>query len=132
MTATSSRAARGSGFWSSTRTKRMIPIAFVTYSLAYLDRSNYSIGSAGGMADDLNMSSGMDALVAASFFLGYFFFQIPGTIYAERRSAAASSRTRPSPGACSPPSKACCTARPCWWPSASCSAWSRARSCRPW
>lgn len=87
MTATSSRAARGSGFWSSTRTRHMIPIAFVTYSLAYLDRSNYSIGSAGGMAEDLNMSSGMDALVAASFFLGYFFFQIPGTIYAERRSA---------------------------------------------
>ncbi|OEU89493.1 hypothetical protein DB35_20275 [Streptomyces abyssalis] len=64
----------------------MIPIAFVTYSLAYLDRSNYAIASAGGMAEELNLSAGTDSLIAASFFLGYFFFQIPGTIYAEQRS----------------------------------------------
>ncbi|MFC4496955.1 MFS transporter [Streptomyces ovatisporus] len=63
-----------------------MPIAFVTYSLAYLDRSNYAIASAGGMAEELNLSAGTDSLIAASFFLGYFFFQIPGTIYAEQRS----------------------------------------------
>jgi sugar phosphate permease len=39
------------------------------------------------MAQDLHMSSGTNALAAASFFLGYFLFQIPGTVYAERRSA---------------------------------------------
>lgn len=75
------------GFWSSSRARRLMPVAFVTYSLAYLDKSNYSIGSAGGMAHDLGLSSGMDSLIAASFFLGYFLFQIPGTIYAERHSA---------------------------------------------
>ncbi|WP_070014382.1 MFS transporter [Streptomyces nanshensis] len=74
------------GFWSSSRARYLMPIAFVTYSLAYLDKSNYAIASAGGMAGELGLSAGMDSLIAASFFLGYFFFQIPGTIYAEQRS----------------------------------------------
>jgi sugar phosphate permease len=76
-----------SGFWRSARARHLMPVAFVTYSLAYLDKSNYAIASAGGMADDLHLSAGADSLIAASFFLGYFFFQIPGTIYAEQRSA---------------------------------------------
>lgn len=80
-------ASGGGGFWSSSRARYLIPVAFVTYSLAYLDKSNYAIASAGGMADDLHLSAGLDSLIAASFFLGYFFFQIPGTIYAEQRSA---------------------------------------------
>ncbi|MET8022010.1 MFS transporter [Streptomyces decoyicus] len=75
------------GFWSSSRARHMMPIAFVTYSLAYLDKSNYAIASAGGMAEELGLSAGLDSLIAASFFLGYFLFQIPGTIYAEQRSA---------------------------------------------
>ncbi|NLU68994.1 MFS transporter [Streptomyces sp. HNM0574] len=77
----------GGGFWSSARARHLMPVAFVTYSLAYLDKSNYSIASAGGMAEELNLSAGLDSLIAASFFLGYFLFQIPGTIYAEQRSA---------------------------------------------
>ena len=68
------------------RWARLIPIVFVTYSLAYLDRSNFSVGVAGGMADDLHITSGISALIGAAFFLGYFAFQIPGAVYAERRS----------------------------------------------
>lgn len=75
------------GFWSQARARYLMPVAFITYSLAYLDKSNYAIASAGGMADELHLSAGLDSLIAASFFLGYFFFQIPGTIYAEQRSA---------------------------------------------
>ncbi|MFD8808715.1 MFS transporter [Streptomyces sp. NPDC059597] len=75
------------GFWRSARARYLMPVAFVTYSLAYLDKSNYAIASAGGMADELRLSAGTDSLIAASFFLGYFLFQIPGTIYAEQRSA---------------------------------------------
>lgn len=86
MAAASPARTGGGGLWSSTRARYLMPIAFVTYSLAYLDRSNYAIASAGGMADELNLSAGTDSLIAASFFLGYFFFQIPGTIYAEQRS----------------------------------------------
>lgn len=65
---------------------RLLPIVFVTYSLAYLDRSNYSVGVAGGMKEDLAITGGVAALLGALFFLGYFLFQIPGAIYAERRS----------------------------------------------
>ncbi|GLY64865.1 MFS transporter [Amycolatopsis taiwanensis] len=65
---------------------RLLPVAFVTYSLAYLDRSNFSIGVAGGMKHDLALSGAMSSLIGASFFLGYTAFQIPGTLYAERRS----------------------------------------------
>ncbi|MEU3713419.1 MFS transporter [Streptomyces catenulae] len=73
--------------WASSRARHLMPVAFLTYSLAYLDKSNYSLASAGGMADELHLSAGLDSLIAASFFLGYFIFQIPGTIYAEQRSA---------------------------------------------
>lgn len=66
---------------------RLIPIAFITYSLAYLDRANYAFGVAGGMQSDLNITPAMSSLLASLFFLGYFFFQIPGAIYAERQSA---------------------------------------------
>jgi sugar phosphate permease len=66
---------------------RLIPIAFITYSLAYLDRANYGFGTAGGMAKDLQIDGSTSALIAALFFLGYFFFQIPGAQYAANRSA---------------------------------------------
>ncbi|MFF9391156.1 MFS transporter [Streptomyces griseoluteus] len=86
-TDTAAAAPTQTGFWRSSRARYLMPVAFVTYSLAYLDKSNYAIASAGGMAEDLRLSAGADSLIAASFFLGYFFFQIPGTIYAEQRSA---------------------------------------------
>lgn len=69
------------------RWARLLPISFVTYSLAYLDRSNYSIGVAGGMKTDLHLDAGASALLGALFFLGYFLFQVPAGVYAERRSA---------------------------------------------
>src|SRR5690349_69029 len=51
---------------------RVLPVAFITYSLAYLDRSNYSIGIAGGMKEDLAITGGIASLIGALFFLGYF------------------------------------------------------------
>ena len=66
---------------------RLIPVAFITYSLAYLDRANFGFGAASGMATDLKITPGMSSLLGALFFLGYFFFQVPGAIYAETRSA---------------------------------------------
>jgi len=66
---------------------RLIPVVFITYSLAYLDRANFGFGAAGGMAADLHVSSTMSSLLGSLFFLGYFFFQIPGTIYASNKSA---------------------------------------------
>lgn len=66
---------------------RLIPIVFITYSLAYLDRANFGFAVAGGMEKDLNISAAMSSLLGSLFFLGYFFFQIPGTIYAAKKSA---------------------------------------------
>ena len=64
----------------------IMPIVFITYSLAYLDRANYGFAAAAGINHDLGISQGLSSLIGALFFLGYFFFQIPGAIYAERRS----------------------------------------------
>ena len=66
---------------------RLIPIAFITYSLAYLDRANFGFAAAGGMAEDLNITAAMSSLLGSLFFLGYFFFQIPGAVYAANKSA---------------------------------------------
>lgn len=65
----------------------MIPVAFITYSLAYLDRANFGFAAAGGMAKDLNITASMSSLLGSLFFLGYFFFQIPGALYAANKSA---------------------------------------------
>lgn len=66
---------------------RLIPVAFITYSLAYLDRANFSFGVAGGMREDLQITESTTSLLASLFFLGYFFFQVPGTHYAANKSA---------------------------------------------
>ncbi|MCX6216595.1 MFS transporter [Spirosoma sp.] len=66
---------------------RLLPIAFITYSLAYLDRANFGFGAASGMAADLHITPAMSSLLGSLFFLGYFFFQVPGAVYAEKKSA---------------------------------------------
>src|SRR3954470_24061388 len=66
---------------------RLIPVAFITYSLAYLDRANFGFAAAGEMAKDLNITKSTSSLLGSLFFLGYFFFQIPGALYAANKSA---------------------------------------------
>ena len=39
------------------------------------------------MAEDLNITPAISSLLGSLFFLGYFFFQIPGALYAANRSA---------------------------------------------
>jgi sugar phosphate permease len=64
----------------------IMPIVFIIYSLGFLDRVNFGFAAAGGMASDLNLTPNKYSLVGALFFLGYFIFQVPGTVYAERHS----------------------------------------------
>lgn len=71
----------------SKRWKRLIPVVFITYSLAYLDRANYSFGVAGGMGESLHITASIASLLSALFFLGYFFFQVPAAWFAEKKSA---------------------------------------------
>jgi Major Facilitator Superfamily. len=63
-----------------------MPIIFITYSLAYLDRANYGFAAAAGIENDLGITKGTASLIGALFFLGYFFFQVPGAMYAVKRS----------------------------------------------
>ena len=65
---------------------RLIPVAFITYSLAYLDRANFGFAAAGEMAGDLHITTATSSLLGSLFFLGYFFFQIPGAHYAANKS----------------------------------------------
>ncbi len=66
----------------------LLPAVFVTYSLAYLDRANYGFGAAAGLAKTLHITNSQTALLGSLFFLGYFFFQVPGIAYARRKSAS--------------------------------------------
>ena len=61
----------------------LLPAVFVTYSLAYLDRANYGLGAAAGLARSLHITDKHNSRLAALFFLGYFIFQC---------------RAQPSPG----------------------------------
>jgi sugar phosphate permease len=68
------------------RRRWLLLAIFITYSLAYLDRANYGFGAAAGMAKTLGITGGKNSLLGALFFLGYFFFQVPGIIAARRFS----------------------------------------------
>ena len=48
----------------------LIPLIFITYSLAYLDRANYGFASAVGIEQDLGISKSTSSLIGALFFLG--------------------------------------------------------------
>lgn len=65
---------------------RIMPVVFITYSFAYLDRSNFGFAAAGGMEADLHLTPAMLSLLGSLFFLGYFLFQIPGAHYAATKS----------------------------------------------
>lgn len=64
-----------------------MPVVFVTYSLAYLGRSNFGFGAAAGLAQSLHITESRAAFLGSVFFLGYFLFQVPAATYAVRRSA---------------------------------------------
>lgn len=64
----------------------LIPLIFITYSLAYLDRANYGFAAAAGIEQDLGISKSTSSLIGSLFFLGYFLFQVPGALYAQRYS----------------------------------------------
>ena len=69
------------------RWARVVPIVFITYSLAYVVRANFGFGAAAGLAQTLHITPSQWALLGALFFFGYFLFQIPGAAYAQKRSA---------------------------------------------
>ena len=65
---------------------RIIPVAFVMYTIAFIDRTNLSLALP-SMTRDLHMSSTQAANAAGIFFAGYLLLQIPGGHLAQRWSA---------------------------------------------
>ena len=65
-----------------TPTARMPP-SCSSSATAYPSRCTRAISA---RQDDLHITGGLSAFIGAAFFLGYFAFQVPGALYAERRS----------------------------------------------
>ncbi len=65
---------------STNATKRwwyIMPIVFITYSGVSRPRK-LQLCFGAGITEDLGITKGISSLLGALFFLGYFFFQIPG------------------------------------------------------
>ena len=69
-----------------TVTRRLAPFLFLLYVLNYMDRVNISYASL-QMTGDLGFSNAVFGFGAGIFFIGYFLFQIPGTLLIEKWSA---------------------------------------------
>ncbi|NMP21400.1 MFS transporter [Sulfobacillus harzensis] len=68
------------------RWRRIVPIAFLMYTIAYMDRINVGFGFS-GMEKSLHISAAIAGLAGGIFFFGYLFLQVPGGWFASRISA---------------------------------------------
>ena len=66
--------------------KRLLPFLFVLFVIAYLDRVNVGYAAL-QMKGDLGFTDDVLGFGAGIFFIGYFIFEIPGTILVEKWSA---------------------------------------------
>lgn len=64
-------------------TWRIIPLLFVCYIAAYLDRINIGFAQA-AIRRDLQFSGTAFSLGASVFFIGYFLFEVPSNLYLEK------------------------------------------------
>ena len=55
----------------------IMPIVFITYSPAYLDRANFSFASAAGITEDLGITKGISSLLGALFLPGLLLLPDP-------------------------------------------------------
>lgn len=65
---------------------RVLPLVFLVYIVAYLDRANVGFAKL-RMANDLNFSEEVFGLGIGIFFIGYLILEIPGALLVERWSA---------------------------------------------
>src|ERR1700733_9924280 len=66
---------------------RLLPLLFVSYAIAYVDRINVSLAQLRMSKDLPGFNEGVIGFGAGVFFLGYFLLEIPGTLIVERWSA---------------------------------------------
>jgi len=67
-------------------TRRLIPLLFVCYVVAYLDRVNVGFAKL-QMVDALKFSDAVYGFGAGIFFIGYFLFEVPSNLLLERIGA---------------------------------------------
>jgi ACS family tartrate transporter-like MFS transporter len=65
---------------------RLLPLAGVSYLLAYIDRINVSFAGL-TMRDVLNMSAGAFGFALGTFYWGYSIFELPSNLIMERVGA---------------------------------------------
>lgn len=70
----------------SQRMMRVIPVAFLMYTIAFIDRINIGVAIP-AMSKDLHFGTTVSGLASGIFFFGYLVLQLPGGHLAERRSA---------------------------------------------
>lgn len=75
-----SRSVRGKVAW------RILPLLFLLYVIAYLDRANVGFAKL-RMKEDLQFSETVFGIGIALFFIGYIFLEIPGALLVEHWSA---------------------------------------------
>lgn len=67
--------------------RRLLPLLFVSYAIAYVDRSNVAIAKLTMSRDLPAFDNAVIGFGAGVFFLGYFLLEIPGSLIVERWSA---------------------------------------------
>ncbi|HUR58755.1 MAG TPA: MFS transporter, partial [Opitutaceae bacterium] len=73
--------ARKKAYW------RLLPLLFVCYVIAYVDRSNVAIAKLTMSKDMPAFDNAVIGFGAGVFFWGYFLLEVPGTLIVERWSA---------------------------------------------
>ena len=73
--------ARRKAYW------RLLPLLFICYVIAYVDRANVSIAKLTMTRDLPGFDNAVIGLGAGLFFIGYFLLEIPGTLIVEKWSA---------------------------------------------
>ena len=73
--------ARRKAYW------RLLPLLFICYVIAYVDRANVAIAKLTMTKDLPGFDNAVIGLGAGMFFLGYFLLEIPGTLIVEKWSA---------------------------------------------
>ena len=73
--------ARHKAYW------RLLPILFICYVIAYVDRQNVAIAKLTMTKDLPGFDNAVIGLGAGMFFIGYFLLEIPGSLLVERWSA---------------------------------------------
>jgi sugar phosphate permease len=66
---------------------RIIPLMFLCYIAAYLDRVNVGFAKLQMQSDVAGLSDTVYGLGAGVFFVGYFFFEVPSNILMEKFGA---------------------------------------------